>query len=278
MPRVMLPRTLDECWQILATEPGAALYAGGTDLLVKLRAGQPAPRVLVCIERVDALHGVYETEGGLFVAAATTHTALLAHPTVRTAFPVLTQALSVLGSPPIRNMGTIGGNIVTASPAGDTLPPLYALEADVEVRSRDNTRRIPLRDFVIGPGKVALARDEILTGVLLEKRPQWHVQRYEKVGRRKALACSVVSMAALLQTSADGTVMDARLAWGSVGPTVIRSRMVEEALLGKPLSMEALRAAGALVRQVVQPIDDLRAGAEYRRQVSANLLLRLVDA
>jgi len=278
MPEVLLPRTLDEIWDILANEPDAALYAGGTDLLVKLRAGMRSPRVLVCIERVEALRGIRDDGEDLFVAAGTTHTALLEHAVIQTEFPVLAQALRVLGSPPVRNMGTIGGNIVTASPAGDTLPPLYVLGAEVEVRSRDNTRRMPVQDFVLGPGMVALRQGEVLTGVWLKKRPQWNVHWYEKVGRRRALACSVVNMAALVQKAQDGTVVDVRLAWGSVGPTVVRSRAVEQALVGKLLSPQTLRDAAALVQQAVQPIDDLRASAEYRRVVAGSLLLRLLDA
>jgi xanthine dehydrogenase FAD-binding subunit len=277
MPKVLLPRTLDEIWPILDGEPDAALYAGGTDLLVKLRSGAVKCPLLVCIERVEELRGVRDRGEAVFIAAANTHTRLLEDNVVQAEFPLLVQALRVLGSPPIRNMGTIGGNIVTASPAGDTLPPLYVLGAEVEVRSNDGARRLPLRDFVLGPGRVALEKGELLSGIWLKKHRDWSIQLYEKVGRRKALACSVVNMAALLRTAQDGTVLDARLAWGSVAPTVVISRSVEQALVGKPLSPETLRTAGALVQDAIQPIDDLRASAEYRRLVAGALLLRLLD-
>lgn len=276
MAKVLLPLTLDEIWTILDGEPDAALYAGGTDLLVQVRSGLQAPRVLVCIERVEELQGVRDRGQEVFIAAATTHSRLLENDIVRTEFPVLVQALRVLGSPPVRNMGTIGGNIVTASPAGDTLPPLYVLGAEVEVGSRDNRRRLPLKDFVLGPGTVALQKKELLTGIWLKKNRNWNIQHYEKVGRRKAMACSVVSMAALLRTAPDGTVREARLAWGSVAPTILRSSAVEDALVGQPVSSAILESAGALVKQAVHPIDDLRATAEYRRLVAGALLMRLL--
>ena len=145
--QVLLPVTLEELWSILAAVPGAALYAGGTDLLVKKRAGLVDSPCLVCLERIDALQGVRDNGEALFIAAAFTHGRILEHPSVRTEFPVLAQALRVLGSPPIRHMGTIGGNIVTASPAGDTLPALYALDAEVEIGSRDHSRRLPIGDL-----------------------------------------------------------------------------------------------------------------------------------
>ena len=214
----------------------------------------------------------------LFIAAAFTHSRILEHPSVRTEFPVLAQALRVLGSPPIRHMGTIGGNIVTASPAGDTLPALYALDAEVEIRSRDQSRRLPIGDFIRGPGSVALNTGEILAGVWLRKAPHWNIQHYEKVGRRKAQACAVASMAALLRVTDAGRIERIRLAWGSVGPFVITAPDVEAALTGRVLSLESLESVRGMVEHAVAPIDDLRASAEYRRRVAGALLLRLLSS
>ncbi len=276
--QVLLPVTLEELWSILAAVPGAALYAGGTDLLVKKRAGLVDSPCLVCLERIDALQGVRDNGEALFIAAAFTHGRILEHPSVRTEFPVLAQALRVLGSPPIRHMGTIGGNIVTASPAGDTLPALYALDAEVEIRSRDHSRRLPIGDFIRGPGSVALNTGEILAGVWLRKAPHWNIQHYEKVGRRKAQACAVASMAALVQLTDAGRIERIRLAWGSVGPFVITAPDVEAALTGRVLSLESLESVRGMVEHVVAPIDDLRASAEYRRSVAGALLLRLLSS
>jgi xanthine dehydrogenase FAD-binding subunit len=209
------------------------------------------------------------------LGAGCTHRALLEDPRVRADLPVLTQALAVLGSPPIRTMGTLGGNLCTASPAGDTLPPLVALDAEVELMSRVGDRRMPVRDFITGPGRTRLEPGEIVAAVRVRRDGGWTVQHFEKVGLRDALACALVSLAALLRLDEDGRVTHASLAWGSVGPTVLRCPDAEACLTGRPLSGPVLREAAALVRRAVAPISDVRANAEYRRRVAGSLLLRL---
>jgi len=184
--------------------------------------------------------------------------------------------LQTLGSPPIRNMGTIGGNICTASPAGDTLPPLYVLAAEVELHGKAGIRRVPLHQFITGPGQTLLGAGEILTGIRIRKPPGVNHQRFTKVGQRQALACCIASLAALLEISAAGVVEAARLAWGSVGPTVVTSSAAEAALTGAVLSRESLDQAAVFARRDVAPIDDIRASAAYRREVAGNLLLRLL--
>ncbi|MBI4963562.1 MAG: xanthine dehydrogenase family protein subunit M [Desulfomonile tiedjei] len=275
MRNVFLPRDPEELWAILQKEPDAAIYAGGTDVLVMMRSRRLNPPCLICLERLEALKGIREHGEEVFIGAATTHSRVAAHQLIRQHFPVLAKGASVLGSAPIRHMGTIGGNIVTASPAGDTLPALYVLEAEVEIGSANQTRRVPLNEFITGPGTVGLAQGEALTGVWLKKTSGWSVSHYEKVGRRKAQACAVASMAALLNVSEAGMVEDARLAWGSVGPTVVTSRAVETALIGEQLTSATLKSAARLVEEAVSPIDDVRASAEYRRVVAGALLSRL---
>lgn len=276
MGTVFLPPDLNTLWQLLAEEPMADLYAGGTDLLVRRRKGQIPSRTLICLERIETLTRIEEQEKEVFIGAAATHARVLMDPLIRTHFPVLTLALERLGSPLIRRMGTLGGNIVTASPAGDTLPPLYVLGGEVELRSAQTDRRIPLKDFIQGPGKTLLAPGEIVTGVRLKKSPEYTLHHFEKVGQRKALAIAVVSLAAILSLDENNIIQKARLAWGSVGPTVVISRETERTLEGNPLSLTVLEKAAAIARQAVSPIDDIRAGADYRRQVAGNLLLRLL--
>lgn len=277
MREVFLPHNLKALWPLMADHPQAGLYAGGTDLLVKMRLNLVDPPDLICLERVEELKGVADRGNEIFIGAATTHAALLAHPLIQNHFPVLAKALRVLGSPLVRHMGTIGGNLITASPAGDTLPPLYVLGAEVELRTGDSLRRLPIKDFIQGPGKTLLAPGEILTGVRIRKRPEINFHHFEKVGQRKALAIALVSLAAALHISEDGIVREARLAWGSVGPTVVTSREAESALIGNPLSPDVLEKAAAIARLAVSPIDDVRAGADYRRQVAGNLLLRFLE-
>lgn len=276
MSRFFLPRTPKDLWPIIADHPGAAVYAGGTDVLVKRRAGLVSPDPLVCLERIAALKEVFEEGEGVFLGAGATHAALLEHPLVRERFPVLAQALCVLGSPPIRRMGTLGGNLVTASPAGDTLPPLCCLDARVVLRSAFEEERVPVGAFVQGPGKTLLRPGWIVAGVWIPDPVGFNVHHFEKVGQRNALAISLVSLAAVLAVEG-GRITAARLAWGSVGPTVVRSSEAEAALTGGRCDPATLEAAAARARAAVRPISDVRASAAYRRQVAGNLLLRLTS-
>ncbi len=275
MREVFLPRNLGEVWDAWDRWPAAALFAGGTDLLVRLRAGLVDPPALICLERVKELKGVRDEGEAVFVGAATTHAELLKDQTINSRFPVLVQALQVLAGPPIRHMGTIGGNVVNASPAGDTLPPLTVLDAHVEIRSKTGSRKVPISRFITGPGRVLLQPGELAAGLWIKKLTGPWLHHYEKVGLRKAQACAVASLAAIIRTKADGIVEAARLAWGSVGPSVVVCPEAEEALKGGPLSIETLRRLQPLVQGAISPMDDVRASSAYRRQVAGSLLLRL---
>jgi xanthine dehydrogenase FAD-binding subunit len=275
---VHLPRTLAELWTHLDEEPEAQVYAGGTDFLVKMRSGRKdAAPDLICLERLKELREIGETAGAIRIGAAVTHTELLRSSLIVSCLPVLARALKTLGSPQIRNMGTIGGNICTASPAGDTLPPLYVLGAKVELCRRGVIRMLPIGEFITGPGETRLEQGEIMTGVLVDKHEAYNIHHFEKVGQRRSMACAVASMAALLRISPAGVIEAARLSWGSVGPTIITGAAVADALTGEKLSPETLAAAAGIAGRLVAPIDDVRATADYRRTVSANLLFRLFE-
>jgi len=278
MRQVYLPSSMNELWSRLNDHPDAAFFAGGTDLFVKMRAEKIDIPALIGLERIDALKNISEDSNNIRIGSAATHDELLRHPLVARHLPVLCRALVTLGSPPIRAMGTIGGNICTASPAGDTLPPLYVLRARVETATASETRLIPIADFIEGPGKIRLKAGEIVVAVHVEKPAGVHLHHFEKVGQRKSMACAVASLAALLKLSSSGTVTEARLAWGSVGPTVVTSTEVEELLVGKKVSPETLAAAAGRIARHVTAIDDIRASADYRRRVSGNLLLRLAGS
>ncbi len=208
--------------------------------------------------------------------ACTTFSELLRSGDVCGRLPLLAAAVATLGSPQVRNMGTLGGNICTASPAGDSLPPLYVMDAAVELQSSRGTRRMPIREFITGPGRTQLQRGEVLTGVRVGIPQGFQVHRFEKVGQRKALACAISSMAALLKLSGDGAVSEGRIAWGSVGPTVVVSAEVEGFLRGRKVTPATVEEAAALAERAVAPIDDVRGSAAYRRQVAGNLLRKLL--
>ncbi|MDX9897236.1 MAG: FAD binding domain-containing protein, partial [Desulfofustis sp.] len=169
--QIVLPDSCDQLWPLLAASPGARLFCGGTDLFVWLRAGRCQARLLVGLERIDELRGIGSDGDHLRIGAATTHAELLADPTIKEHLPVLHQAVAQLGSPLIRRTGTIGGNLVTASPAGDTLPPLAVLEATVELRSATANRRLSLEEFLLGPGRTDLREGEIVAAIRIPLPP-----------------------------------------------------------------------------------------------------------
>jgi len=278
MVRILLPKKLEELWQMMEDQPQSVIYAGGTDLFVRLRQNLIDPPSLICLERIEELKGVHEQGDEVIIGACSTHTSLLENPIIQRNFPVLKKALNVLGSPLIRNMGTIGGNICSASPAADTLPPLYVLKAEVEIRSRNAQRHMTLGEFILRPGKTCLKTGEIVFKIGVRKTLEYNVHHFEKVGQRHALSIALVSLAAILKVSNSGIIEKARLAWGSVGPAIVTSPRVEEALIGQPLSRETLLKTAPLAHEAVTPIDDIRASASYRRSVSGNLLLRLLEA
>ncbi|MGD9973538.1 MAG: xanthine dehydrogenase family protein subunit M [Desulfatirhabdiaceae bacterium] len=277
MTAVLLPQNLSELWQMVSVFPDATVYAGGTDLLVKLKIGQLSPQALICLERIPELKGVVDGGDHVTIHAATPFSQLLTDSLLIREFPALCQAMTTLGSPLIRNMGTIGGNICTASPAGDTIPPLTVLNAELELVSANGIRHLPINRFITGPGQIGLYPGEILSAIHVPKPKPGSIQFFEKVGQRNALTCSIVSMAAIVWLSDTNRVDAVSLAWGSVGPTIMTCPGVENMLTGHRLTSDILKKAGNMVIRTVLPITDIRASADYRRKVAGNLMLRLCD-
>jgi xanthine dehydrogenase FAD-binding subunit len=271
---LLLPESLDDLWQTCRRYPGAWFLAGGTDLLVQLRAGRIEPPSVICLERIRGFCGIQTTANGIRIGAGTCLTELVENPLIKDRLGVLHQACESLGSPLIRNMATLGGNICTASPAGDTLPSLYVLGACLELVSPEGSRTIDIRAFIKGPGQTGLKRQELLWSVIIPVPEGYGIHHFEKVGQRRALAIAIASLAALVKLEGD-VVQDIRLAWGSVGPVIIENREIEKILIGGPLSLARLRKAAEMACLTVSPISDLRASEAYRRTVSGNLLLRL---
>jgi carbon-monoxide dehydrogenase medium subunit len=197
---------------------------------------------------------------------------MMASPLVARHLPSLPQACAVIGGPQIRNRGTLGGNLANASPAADTVPPLYAADAVVEVVSVSARREVPITRFFTGPRRSVLARDEIIVGVRVPRREGVR-GAFLRLGQRQAQAISKVSVAVALAFK-DGRPSFARIALGAVAPTVVRAPRAEEALLAG--GADALRRARELVMEEIAPIDDLRSTREYRRQMAGVLLERAV--
>jgi CO/xanthine dehydrogenase FAD-binding subunit len=280
MTRICAARSLAEAIALIESEPSGRLMAGGTDLLVKLRGAPPDESpMLICLDGVPELKGVSEEDGWLAIGAATSFAVIAASPLVAARAPLLQAAAREVGAPAIRNMATLGGNLCTASPAGDSLPPLYALNARVELASNAGCRRMPLSDFITGPGKTRLARGEILRRVLLPLSQRADFCEFQKVGRRRSLAIAVVSFAGLLRLDEGRRIAEARFAFGSVGPTVVTVPEAEAMLRGQAaarLDSAVVDRAVSCVCDFVRPIDDLRASADYRRALAGNLLRRFL--
>jgi len=274
--KVFLPLTLDELWNIMEKYPDAILYSGGTDILTKRRKQIiPYEKNLICIEKIQELKIVKEREDKIFIGAGSTFVSLTENHLIEKNFPVLMQALNVIGSPQIRHMGTIGGNICTASPAGDTLPPLYVLEAVLEIRSKSHKREVSIKDFILGSGKTDLEHGEIIYGIKIKKKPEYNFQYYEKVGQRNALSISIAGIAIIANISSKKIIEQIKIAWGSVAPTVVVSEKIENKLIGQKLSEKVIKSVFPLIDDTVSPIDDIRASVTYRLALSKNLLLRL---
>ncbi len=261
-------RSLKEAFDRL--ENGARPVAGGTDLFVRLRR-EGDDVALVGLERIPGLDGIRLEGDSLVIGAAVTWQRILDSPLVAEKVPILTMAARQVGGPAIRHMGTLGGNVCTASPAGDGLAVLFALDASVRLVSRAGERVLPVEEFVINPGMTDLRSDELLVGLHIPVPVRSQRAWFHKVGLRKALAISVGSLAVLCCIE-EGRLRDVRFAFGSMGPRPLRMPEAE-ALLENALPEESLfRQAGDICRGTVNPISDLRASAEHRRRLAQGLV------
>ena len=282
MKAVLTPTCLKELFQLWESYPDATFMAGGTDLLVKWRSQShnqavKDKRILMSLAQVAELHGVYHEGSTLAIGAATRFAHISSDPLIAKHVPLLAQAVRTIGGPAIRNMATIGGNIATASPAGDSLPPLYVLDAEVEVVTQNGKRCFPIGEFITGAGQNTLRTGEIISRILVPVGETFPCQWFEKIGRRKAMAIAVTSCSGLVRLSGKGTIEAARFAWGSVAPTVVRLPLLEKKLIGASLDDDTISWAKHLVCDGVSPISDVRATADYRRRVAGNLLVRLLE-
>ena len=256
--------------------PGAAILCGGTDLLVKMRSRLVSPKLLLDISELGPLRAIRKADGRIEIGAAVTESELLASDVIREHLPLLSIVLGKLGAVQIRNRGTLGGNVVNASPAADSAIPLLLYEAEVVLEGLPGERRLPIETFFLGPGKTALAKGEFLRALSIPIPNVQFTPFFHKVGRRKALTIAIASLGSLLWVQA-GTVEEIRLATGSVAPTPLRLRQVETRLNGERLTESLIAEVRELAAQSVSPIDDIRASAAYRRTVIADLLVRLLE-
>jgi CO/xanthine dehydrogenase FAD-binding subunit len=257
---VLTPRSLGEALRLRSEHPGAVPIEGGTDVMVELNFDRARPEVILNLNEVPELKGWSRENGTLRLGASLTYDEAM-QAELAEQLPALAEASRTVGSPQIRNRGTIGGNLGTASPAGDALPPLLIEDAEVELASVRGTRRMPVRDFLVGPKRNALEPDELITAVLLE--PSGAAQTFMKIGPRNAMVIAVCSLA----LSADRERGELRASFGSAGPVT--------GLVTAPL--DERESFAERVAKAASPIDDVRGTAVYRRHALRVLTTRALD-
>ena len=252
----------------------ARFLAGGTDLLIQIRRGQLLPRHVVSLHRVPGLDAI-EINGMVTLGARVTHRRLERATQLRGGLQALIESAEVVGGHQIRNVATVGGNIVNASPAADVVPVLLALDAEVTCLGPDGERTLPLEGFASAPGATARRADELLTSVRFHRLPPHSATAFLKAGRRRAMEIALVCVAVRLTLDASRErCLEARIALGAVAPTALRARAAERGLQGRPLTAEALREAARAAAGEARPISDVRASARYRASLVATLVER----
>ena len=273
---VQSPTTLKDAFAILSERKGRIrVIAGGTDLMVLLNAHQLQAPEFLDIWNVDELRGVVEEENALRIGALTTYTQLIRSKSVQRFVPSLVAASRTVGAIQIQNRGTLGGNIVNASPAGDTLPVLAAYDAELEIGSARGIRTIRFNEFYIGYRASVLQPDELLLSVRIPKLREGERDFFWKVGTRRAQAISKTVLATRVRMT--GNVLEKiSIGVGSVAPTVVRGTQTERLLNGSTISSELIEEARQMIAREISPITDLRSTEHYRRTVTGNVLARLL--
>ncbi len=266
------PRTLDELVSLRAAHPDAPILAGGTDLGLLFSKERRAFPAIISVARVEELLRLEVLDGEIVVGAAVTYTRAL--PVLDREYPGVGELIRRIGSRQIRNLGTIGGNIGNASPIGDMLPCLIALDAVLVRRNPDGVRELPVEDFFLDYRRTALRPDEVIASVRLPRLSAGHIFRTYKVSKRYDQDISAV-IGAYRLTVEDGRVSDARIAYGGLAAIPARARAAERALIGSVWDGAAVQRARRAIADDFEPIDDFRASAGYRSAVAANLLQRL---
>jgi CO/xanthine dehydrogenase FAD-binding subunit len=268
--QILAPDTLEEALALKAEHPDALAIAGGTDVMVELNFDRVRPQAMLDLTRVAELREWAPENGRLRVGAGVSYTRIIDELGDR--LPALAVASRTVGSPQIRNRGTVGGNLGTASPAGDALPPLYVADAEVELASVGGVRRVPVADFVAGPKRTCAREDELIAAFVVPAAAG--PQQFAKIGTRNAMVIAVCSVALAIWPER----REVRVCLGSAGPTPLRAPEAEELAAGvldwgAPARLDDADLArfGELVAAAAQPIDDVRGSAAYRRHALAVL-------
>ena len=271
----LFPRTTEECLEILARYEGKArIVAGGTDLFLWLKEGKASAEVLVDVSRMEGIRGFEESPDSLALGPGLTHAEVASNPVVRALFPALSDGCLNVGSPQIRNIGTLGGNIVSAQPAADSVVPLVAVDAQCEIAGPSGSRIEPLEGLFLGVGKSKVdPTREVITKIILMKPRAKSANAYSRIAPREAMALPVIN-AAVQITVEDDRISGARIVTAPVAVTPFRAKKAEEFLIGKkPQNKGDLRKAAELAEREAKPRDSLvRGSGGYRKALVGELV------
>jgi len=264
--------SLREAFDAASASKGASVFmAGGTDLLIQIKEGKRQLQGIIDVKGISEMDGVVITGGECFIGSLTSIRTLETSLSISEKVPLLAQAAAKLGSVQVRHRATVGGNLCNASPSADTAPALLALEAQAEIFGKTGLRVMDLQEFFLGPGTTALGDGEILTRLKIPLSRKLRGSVYYKLSTRKAMDLAFVGVAVLLELGGDDEISKTRIALGAVAPTPIRVPSAEKLLEGIRLSPEAAREAAELAARSCEPISDLRASAEYRKEMVREL-------
>ena len=270
----LAPRSWIEALAMTSDRPEADPLAGGTDILVQMKEKERSIKTLLSLKRIPEAHRLRFDDGMLTLGAAVTVGRISIDERIQQNFTALAMGAGLIGSIQIRNMATVGGNICNASPSADTAPPLLVFRAQAVIANAQAERIVPLESFFAGPGRTALQPADLLTAIVVPQLPDHSGSFYIRHTPRAWMDIAVVGIAAAITLAPDDTILDAQLALGAVAPIPMRAKQAEALLRAQFPTDYLLREVGRVAAQEAQPIDDLRASAEYRRHLVSVLTQR----
>ncbi len=269
-----------EAISLMKEYPQARIIAGGSDLFIQIRDGRLSGVELISIHEIDELKGVSLDEcGAIRIGALTSFSHVASSPVIKERIPVLGEAVSTVGSPQIRNLGTIGGNICNGSPAADSPPTLFAFDTQVEVTGPEGVRIVPIKDFYLGPKKVDLAPGELLTAIIIPRESyEGYSGNYIKYASRNALDISVVSCSVNVKLSEDKkSINNIRAAFGAVGPVPLRALLAEREIVGREVGRQTIEDFSEAIKADIRPWDDWRTSKEFREHIAVEIAKRTLE-
>lgn len=274
-PGYVAPQKIEEVLEILSKYgKEIKIIAGGTDLLVQYYDRLYEVSAWLDLKNIEELKGIKIDQNQIEIGAMATHTQLESSADIKRYYPVLSQAAADIGSPQIRNRGTIGGNIVNASPAGDLLPALIAYRAQFKLLFNKKEVLIPAENFFIGPKKTILKPEQLLSKIIIPIPEQNTYSSWIKIGKRKALIVATVSLALVISMAEDNKIIkEVKVCLGSVAPTPFEIMEIREKMIGRQFNQLDFNELGQLVEDRISPIDDIRGTKEYRQDVTKNIMI-----